>query len=168
LPHCMGAVCRMHSDSDRFRAMNYATQQDMIDRYSEDLLWTIAFLPADPDAAEGAPEAEERLDAVSIEKALSDASSECDVYLNARYEMPLPVVPPVLLGCCVDIAVYNLATGPGRSDEIKERYDRAIKLLDRISKGTADLGLPKAQKPAPGGGAGFVQAGRNDFGNVWP
>ena len=137
--------------------MSYATQQDMIDRYSEDLLWNIAFLPADGETAE-------QLDAVSIEKALSDASSECDVYLNARYEMPLPSAPPVLVGCCVDIAVYNLATGPAQSEDITKRYDRAIKLLDRISRGTADLGLPKASKPAPSGGAGFVQEGRNDFG----
>lgn len=141
--------------------MNYATQQDIIDRYGENLLWTIATLPADEVN-------DERLDDVGIEKALSDASSECDVYLNARYEMPLPTTPPVLLGCCVDIAVYNLATGPAQSDDITKRYDRAVKLLERIAKGTADLGLPKAQKPAPGGGAGFVQDGRNDFGNVWP
>jgi phage gp36-like protein len=141
----------------------YATQQDVTDRYGEDLLWTIAALPPDPDAEPDTPEAEERLDEVSIARALSDASSECDVYLNARYEMPLPVIPPVLKICCVDIGIYNLATGPGSTEEITKRYERAVALLTRISKGTADLGLPKPNKPPPPGGAGLVQEGRQHF-----
>jgi phage gp36-like protein len=145
--------------------MIYATQQDVTDRYGEDLLWMIAVLPPDPDAEPDTPEAEERLDEVSIARALSDAASECDVYLNARYEMPLPAVPPVLKICCVDIAVYNMATGTASTEEIAKRYDRAVSLLKQISRGTADLGLPKPSKPAPTGGAGLVQEGRQDFKN---
>ncbi len=151
----------MRVDSDRFRAVSYATQQDIIDRYSEDLLWNIAVLEADPEI----PEAEDQIDDVSIGLALSDASSECDVYLNARYAMPLGTIPPVLKICCVDIAVYNLATGVGSSEDITKRYDRAVSLLNKISKGTADLGLPKSQKPAPSGEIGFLEEGRSDFKN---
>lgn len=137
----------------------YAIQQDIIDRYSVDLLWIIAETLSDP----ADPESELVIDDVAIDRALTDASSEIDSYLNARYEMPLPTTPDILTIYCVDVGIYNLATGTKMSDDIKDRYNRAIKGLIRIAKGDADLGLPKAQKPAPTGGAGVVQEGRSDF-----
>ncbi len=138
----------------------YAIKQDIIDRYSEDLLWIIALLPADEEIV---GREVDQIDDTAIDRALSGAANEIDTYINARYEMPLATVPPILIDCCVDIAIYNLATGPELTDDMKERYKNRIALLTRISKGTSDLGLPKAQKPAPSGGAGVVQEGRGDF-----
>ncbi|MGE4489282.1 MAG: gp436 family protein [Kiritimatiellales bacterium] len=143
--------------------MSYATKQDIIDRYDEELLWVIAALRPDPDADPEEPEAQERLNEAGILKALSDATAECDCYLCERYELPLPTVPDVLCGCCVDIAVYNMATGTKLSDDIKARYDRAVKLLERIAKGAAGLGLPKKNEPQPGSGPALYTGGRNDF-----
>jgi phage gp36-like protein len=142
----------------------YATQQDIVDRHGEDLLWVIALLPADPEV----PESEDAIDDTAVDRALNGASNEIDTYINARYEMPLATVPPILVDCCVDIAIYHLATGTKCSDDIKERYKNRIAMLARISKGDADLGLPKAQKPQPSGGAGIVQEGRSDFGSWSP
>lgn len=134
----------------------YATKQDIIDRYSEDLLWTIAELDADT------------LDDTAIDRALSDATDEINARLNARYELPLPTVPTLLVRCCVDLAVFNLATGTQLSEEIEKRADRATTLLNQIGSGKVDLGLPKAQKPQPSGGAGLIQEGRSDFGSWSP
>lgn len=142
----------------------YAEKQDIIDRYGEDLLWTIALSPADPEV----PGSEDAIDDVAVDRALNGASNEIDTYINARYEMPLATVPPILVDCCVDIAIYNLAHGPELSDDIESRYKNRIALLARISKGDADLGLPKAQKPQPSGGAGIVQEGRSDFSKFNP
>ena len=143
----------------------YAEKQDIIDRYGDDLLWIIALLPAD---AEIEGREEDQIDDTAIERALSDASDEIDARLNARYELPLPVVPTLLTRCCVDLAVYNLATGTECSDDMRSRADRATSLLTQIGKGLVDLGLPKAQKPAPAGGAGLVNEGRSDFSSFNP
>jgi phage gp36-like protein len=133
--------------------MGYAVQADIEQRYGENFLWTVA--DRDGDGV---------LDSDAISRALEDGAAEIDVYLNGRYSLPLATVPRTLVLCCVDITAYNLATGTALSDEIKERYNRAIGLLKRISDGKADLGLPEPQKPAPAGGGGSVQTGRNDFG----
>ena len=142
----------------------YASKQDILDRYGEDLLWTIARRAADPDD----PESEDALDDTAIERALSDATDEINARLNARYELPLPTIPTLLSRSCVDLAVFNLATGPELSEEIEKRANRATTLLSQIGTGKVDLGLPKAQKPLPSGGIGLVQEGRSDFANWSP
>jgi phage gp36-like protein len=139
--------------------MAYATQDDLMSRLKEARLLVIAGLDTDEDGMADAPDTDR------IAAALSDASAETDVLLNARYALPLPVVPAALKNAVCDIAAYLLCNETTVSDFIKERRDNAVSLLKRVGEGKADLGISEAQKPSASGGDGFVQEGRSDFKN---
>jgi phage gp36-like protein len=139
--------------------MTYATESDLEARLTRARLLVIAGLDMDDDGISETP------DAARIAEALSDASAEADVLLNARYAMPLPVVPPALKNAVCDIAAYLLCNETTVSDFIKERRDNAVKLLGAVGQSKADLGIPEPQKPSAAGGDGFVQEGRSDFAN---
>lgn len=110
--------------------MSYATQQDIIDRYGSDALHIAA--DRDNDGV---------LDVDAITLALDDATAEINVYVGARYDLPLSTVPAVLIKLCVDIAMYQLATGTAGTDERQKRYENAVTLLRRIASGELQLGL---------------------------
>lgn len=135
----------------------YATIDDLRERLKDERLLVLAGLDSDDDGIGDA------LDTDRIEAALADASAEADVLLNARYSLPLPVVPAALKNAVCDLAAYLLADETTISDFLTERRNNAVKLLERIGQGKADLGLPEAQKPSASGGDGFVQEGRSDF-----
>ncbi|MTH47477.1 gp436 family protein [Intestinirhabdus alba] len=87
---------------------------------------------------------EQRTGTVDNEKlqfALERASSLIDGYLVGRYKTPWPDTPGVLIGYCCDIARYQLTTDYRRlTDEIKLRYDDAIKFLRDVASGKVNLG----------------------------
>lgn len=132
--------------------MPYASAQDISDRYGADKLLLLADRNAD-DAA----------DTEVVDQALRDASAEIDTYLAAKYSMPLPSVPDALVRLCVDIAVYRLGVSADlATEEMRQRYEDAVALLGRISKGTASLGLPKP--PSSSNGAVLVAGPKRRFG----
>ena len=109
----------------------YATQQNIIDRISNDSLLIIA--DRDDDGA---------VDTAIVDEAISDATAEIDTYVAAKYDLPLAVVPKVLTRLCVDIAVYRLSVDADLgTEERRKRYEDAVKLLVRISEGKVSLGL---------------------------
>lgn len=111
--------------------MPYATQQNIIDRYGEEALLLLA--DRDNDGV---------IDSTVVDQTLADASAEIDTYVAAKYDLPLAVVPDVLIRLCVDIAIYRLASDADMAtEERRQRYDDAVALLARIGKGTASLGL---------------------------
>lgn len=106
-----------------------------------------------------APEATEP-DATRAGQALGDASAEIDVYVGAQYALPLPSVPEVLKRVCCDIARYRLWEDRA-SDEIRRRFEDALQLLSRISKGEVSLGITDTQTPAaPAAGVAYVAPAR--------
>jgi phage gp36-like protein len=112
--------------------MGYASKQDIIDTYSEDLLIRVADLDRD-----GTPDEE------VVSKGLSGADEICNAYLSARYTVPVSPTPGVVKTCAIDIAVYKMAMlRGGRTDEMRLRYEDALKLLEKISTGKVGLGLP--------------------------
>lgn len=115
--------------------MAYATQEDIKDRYGEDLLYRIA--DRDNDSI---------IDTKAVTRALSDAGNDIDSYVGVVAELPLKTVPPVLTRVCVDIAVYYLA-GDRVTEEQSKRHDDAIAMLKRISEGKAKLDLPTEKQP---------------------
>jgi phage gp36-like protein len=122
----------------------YATQQDIVDRYGQDLLLLIA--DRDADAV---------IDVDVVTRALTDATAEIDTYLAAKYELPLPSVPEVLVRLCVDVVVYRLSSeADAATEERRIRYDDAIALLRRIASGEVSLGLP--DPPPSSSGAAVV------------
>jgi phage gp36-like protein len=85
-----------------------------------------------------------------IKRAISDATSEIDSYLQGRFRLPLPFVPPVLVQIASDIAIYRLLVlRPDQTvDDARQRYEDAIMRLALIRKGELDLGLPLSATPA--------------------
>lgn len=111
--------------------MAYATLRNIIERYGEDDLLTAADRDGD-----------DQLDSAAVDRALSDASAEIDTYLATRYALPVPYIPEILKRLCVDITLYRLAfNAVGNSEERRRRYEDAVALLVRISKGDVSLGL---------------------------
>lgn len=121
--------------------MAYATQQDIVDRIGEPDLLVIADRDADS-----------VVDVDVVARALEDAAAEIDTYVSAKYTLPLPTIPQVLVRLCVDIAVYHLSSDALKStDERRQHYEDAIALLNKISKGVVSLGLADVPESANGG-----------------
>ncbi|MEW6648154.1 MAG: DUF1320 domain-containing protein [Pseudomonadota bacterium] len=120
--------------------MPYATLQDLIDRDPEGQNGLLVLADRDGDGV---------VDQVVVDRALADASAEIDGYLAAGgYSLPLSPVPSVLRSLCCDIAIWRLAKGPMlATEERRQRYQDAVRLLDRISAGAVSLG------PSDGGEA---------------
>lgn len=108
--------------------MNYATEQDLIDRFGEAELLGIA-----------ESETHDTLNGSRINAALTDASRHIDSYLRMRRSVPVDPVPDVLIGACADIARFKLHDDHA-PDEVAERYKATIQWLKDIAAGKAALG----------------------------
>lgn len=133
--------------------MPYATQSDLAARFGEAELIQQTDL-----TGAGA------INSQTVADALIDASALIDGYVSARYSIPLPVVPGLLVGVCCDLARYALyieAVPP----IVQQRRDQAIAALRDISLGKLrlDVGGGAPTVPAPSGLAEVVQPGRKVF-----
>lgn len=115
--------------------MVYCTVQDMIDRFGEGHMIELT------DRANLGI-----IDDGVMDRALSDAQSEIDSYLAARYPLPLASVTPVLVRLTADITRYYLHD-QAATDQVVARYKAAVALLRDISSGKGTLGLPEADTP---------------------
>ncbi len=94
--------------------------------------------------------------------ALARASSEADSYLAARYRLPLAVVDQALTDAVCQIARYRLTGAQvNETDPVQQRYDRAIKWLERIASGKASL--PSLANQAGTAGDVVFSTGRRVF-----
>ncbi len=134
--------------------MPYATQQDLVDRFSEKELVQITNF--DDLAAT-------TINATRLQRALDDADAEIDARLQARYALPLASVPRLLVNAACDIARYRLYDDRA-TDQVTRRYEDAIKLLDRIGRGELQLGLDPLQQATPSSAGAHVQAVPRTFG----
>ncbi|MEX0732846.1 MAG: DUF1320 domain-containing protein [Aquisalimonadaceae bacterium] len=131
--------------------MPYATQQNIIDRYGQDVL----LLAADRDG-------DGQVDSEAVDQALADADAEIDTYLAAKYALPLAVVPDVLVRLAVDIALFRVeATADVISEERRQRYKDAVALLARMARGEVSLGLP--DPPVSANGAVHISSEKRRF-----
>lgn len=130
--------------------MAYATLQNIIDYYGNDQL--LITFDRDNNGV---------VDSEIVAAALDRASAEIDGYLTGRYTVPLvEPVPEILIGFCVDIALYKGAFNPALvTEEKRKRYRDAIRYLEKVAEGRITLGI---EKPSQGGsgGASFVAAER--------
>lgn len=129
--------------------MPYAAQADIENRYGSNLLLTIA----DPDGTG-------QVNTGTVALALADASELIDSHLQERYQLPLATTPSILVVVAVDVAVYRIATLP--TEEMRKRYEDALKLLKSISKGELQLGL--APPPTTQGQAAVITGPARRFG----
>lgn len=120
--------------------MTYATQQDIEDLYGEDILVRVADYDRDGVA-----------DQPVVSNGLREADTICDAYLSARYAVPVTPTPGIVRTCAIDIALYKMALGADRrTTEMRQRYDDALAMLERVSKGTVGLGLPATDEDGDG------------------
>ncbi|MEW5885483.1 MAG: DUF1320 domain-containing protein [Pseudomonadota bacterium] len=108
--------------------------------------------------------------AATLERALDDASAEVSAYLAARYPLPLPAVPALLRNLACDMARYRLWRHAA-SEEVRQRYDDARRLLEHLASGKLTLGVPAAQAPRPSlaaARAGSAPVFGRDAQAVWP
>ncbi len=112
--------------------MSYATLADLEERYTADLIVTIA-----DNNGDGQP------DEQVVSRALVDADGIINSYLSVRYSLPLTQVPQVIIAAAVDIAVYRMAMTADRlTTEMRVRFEDAMTWLKHISEGKAGLGIP--------------------------
>lgn len=90
----------------------------------------------------------------TLNRALIDASAVIDTYLG-RYQLPLPTNPPVLIPYCLDIARYRLWRNTDAPDDVRKRYEDAIRWLEQVAKGIVKLVIPQddPEEPIPSSGA---------------
>lgn len=117
--------------------MPYATVADLITRFGEPEIEQLAGRTA-----------LDVIDAEVAERALADAAAEIDSYVGARYRLPFDPVPPLLGRLACDIARYRLYDDAA-PEEIRRRYEDAVKLLTRIADGTVSFGVAVDAPTAP-------------------
>ena len=129
--------------------MPYCTQQDLIDRFGEAELIQLT----------------DRnqlglIDGQVTDRAIGDASAEIDGYLAGRYDLPLMETPQTLVRMACDVARYYLFDDRA-PEQIKTRYDNAIRYLNAVAKGDINIGVSAAgDAPAADNGATIVSDGR--------
>lgn len=96
-------------------------------------------------------------DSVKIQKNLSAASRKIDQFLRPQFTLPIVAWGDDLREMCCVLAVWPVISGRGYNPEsgadqnIKTRYDDAMKLLKLWSEGTA---IPSVTDSTPGGSTG--------------
>lgn len=127
--------------------MGYATVEDLVKRITESELIRLT----DEEDTGAVVEA-------TIEAALESADTEIDSYLASRYTLPLADPQPLLTSIAVDIAIWNLYSldDSGVPEIRKDRYQAAVKMLERIASGKQTLG---AQEIAAAGSSAAVFSG---------
>lgn len=111
--------------------MTYATRDDMVQAYGEQLVTRLSKRPEDPTGAG------------VVAGALAHADSLIDAELSVRFALPLAEVPVVLRQLAVDLAVTRLPTSADTmTDELRRRGEVARKDLRAIAEGRMNLGLP--------------------------
>lgn len=132
--------------------MPYADRDLMIARFGEEELIQLT----DRDGA-GA------IDDTALDTALADADGEIDGYLAVRYALPLATVPPVISRLASDLARYFLYDDHA-TEQVRMRYEDARRLLEAISAGRVQLGLPSNAGAVEAVGLPEFSGGRNVFG----
>jgi phage gp36-like protein len=134
--------------------MNYATVQDMVDRFGElELIQLTAGAAADA-----------VIDTDKVERALADAQAWLDGFVGAVYRLPLAgcakpastpenpaavalVPPPQLVRWACDVARYYLHDQVAPEHEVFVRFKSAQRDLEALAAGKAVLACPWGGQP---------------------
>ncbi len=125
--------------------MAYAIESDLDTKWGSDQVTLAALDPATGLRSE-----------TRVAAALDDASAQMDGYFAKRYTLPIDAASNgviLLRNLCCDLAMGNLAIMPGaRNDIVKAANEQAIRFLERVGSGSADI----PQNPPPSGPAGVL------------
>jgi phage gp36-like protein len=127
--------------------MPYATLEEMLGRFDR---------PGNPELSQLTADADGLRDDARIDEALAEATGQMDLYIGTRYALPLAGLAASqseeLARLCCDIARYRL-WADASSEEVRRRYEEALKLLDKIAAGDILLIVP-----TPGAGVASASA----------
>lgn len=115
----------------------YATQANLEERFGTAELLKLTDRAAPPTG---------EIDTAVVSRALSDADAEINGYLAVRYTLPLSSTPAVLTRLACDIARYRLYDD-WANEQVRTRYEDAVKLLKLIAEGKVLLGTEPAAAP---------------------
>lgn len=113
----------------------YSTEADLLKNIDEETLIELTDDSSPPTA----------IDSDNVTEAIEDGDSIIDGYLRGKYTLPLASTPRLLKKISVDLAIYELYT---RREDIEPpksvitKQEQALKLLERIKKGTVILDVP--------------------------
>lgn len=88
------------------------------------------------------------VDADVLDEALADANAEVHGYLATRYRVPPDPVPRLLVRVACDVARYRLYDDAA-PDEVRRRYEDAVRLLKSVADGGVSLGADAAAPSHP-------------------
>lgn len=123
--------------------MTYATLQQMIDSYGEQML---VMLTDRGEVSSG------EIDMDVIARALAATDSMIDGFLKDRYVLPIAETPPLLADIAQMIAIWKLHRHQP-NEKIEKDYKEAMSLLERIGAGKVRLpidGVEPATAPTNG------------------
>lgn len=129
----------------------YCTQQQLIDRFGEQVLIQLT-----DRSGSG------QIDEAVLTEAIADAGAEIDMHLAGRYALPLSVVPLPLSRIACLLVRDLLATDSDQADEHwTKQAEAARKLLKEIAAGRVNLGVDAAAvTPSASDGAQMQSGGR--------
>ncbi len=111
---------------------------------------------ADPTALglDAAQAAEAPVAVAAFVEIIANACGTVDGFSAGRYVIPWSPVPSLIKSIVLDIAVYNLYSRRENVPPLRtERHANAMKLLDRLAKGTLTIGSSQNPQPTVGGAA---------------
>jgi phage gp36-like protein len=130
--------------------MLYATLPDMVARFGQAELVQLTDTTNIPPST---------VDAARVATKIDDACSFIDGYVGQKYKLPLAgctkpagmgteqVAPPVLTRLACDLARYYLYSDLAPESEVYRRYKAALKELEAIAAGDAQLACPWGGSP---------------------
>jgi phage gp36-like protein len=127
--------------------MAYVTQQQLIDRFGEAELIQLTDR-----------ENTGSVDTAVLDQAIADAGAEYDGYLASRYQLPISPVPAIIALYVGDVVRYRLYDD-GATEEVRKRYEDAIKFARMVGEGKLRLGAA-VDEPVAAGGAQMESGGR--------
>lgn len=147
--------------------LTYATVADMVARYGERELILLTDVTNIPPST---------IDTDRVETKLADAAAFVDGYVGQVYRLPLAgcakpltvpggeveyVAPPVVTRLTCDLARYYLYDDLAPENEVYRRYKAAVRELEAIAAGAAQLACPWGGSPGALIGAD-AQSGGNE------
>jgi len=106
-------------------------------------------------------------DAAVVDRAIEAASQMVDGYLRARHRLPLQPVPTIVRDLALQLACYGLYARRMESampETVKERRDRAVKVLEHIQSGKVTFGDAASGQAVPEAGAIRIKVPPRQFG----
>ncbi|MBK5072572.1 DUF1320 domain-containing protein [Budviciaceae bacterium CWB-B4] len=132
----------------------YCTQQDLVEAFGELEIIQISDRARPPT---------KQIDSAVVDKAITDAESEINMYLEGRGLLPLKSVPVTLRRIACDMSRFYLYQNPKSDSPVAVIYARRVKQLEGVASGKLSLGLDKAGEVMEPEDTVMFHGGRNMF-----